>query len=191
MGQSWNAAGIRAVWSVWKCPALARPHQQVPDIRHVDWAALKKTHQMTHVLFDKDNTLTAPYAPTVWPPLRASLRACQATFGADRVYVHSNSIGSADDPRGVRAEQFEAENGVRVLRHGGKKPDVLEARDWPPGMVPAQTAIVGDRLLTDMVMGNRMGMHTILVQPFCLDDDNVMAAWIRRLEQRWLRWCAH
>ncbi|MFN3361024.1 MAG: YqeG family HAD IIIA-type phosphatase [Pseudanabaenaceae cyanobacterium] len=33
------------------------------------------------------------------------------------------------------------------------------------GLEPAQVAMVGDRLLTDIVVGNRLGMYTILIQP--------------------------
>ncbi|MCS6959452.1 MAG: YqeG family HAD IIIA-type phosphatase [Pseudanabaenaceae cyanobacterium SKYGB_i_bin29] len=33
------------------------------------------------------------------------------------------------------------------------------------GLEPAQVAMVGDRLLTDILVGNRLGMYTILIQP--------------------------
>jgi predicted HAD superfamily phosphohydrolase YqeG len=40
---------------------------------------------------------------------------------------------------------------------------VLEAIQLPP----SQVAMVGDRLFTDTVVGNRLGLFTILVQPPC------------------------
>jgi HAD superfamily phosphatase (TIGR01668 family) len=33
------------------------------------------------------------------------------------------------------------------------------------GLSPDETAVVGDQLFTDMLGGNRMGMHTVLVKP--------------------------
>jgi predicted HAD superfamily phosphohydrolase YqeG len=40
---------------------------------------------------------------------------------------------------------------------------VLEAMELPA----AQVAMVGDRLFTDTIVGNRLGLFTILVQPPC------------------------
>jgi hypothetical protein len=33
------------------------------------------------------------------------------------------------------------------------------------GTTPAQTAMIGDQLLTDILGGNRLGLYTILVTP--------------------------
>jgi HAD superfamily phosphatase (TIGR01668 family) len=33
------------------------------------------------------------------------------------------------------------------------------------GLTPPEVAMVGDRLLTDILVGNRLGMYTILIQP--------------------------
>jgi hypothetical protein len=43
-------------------------------------------------VFDKDNTLTAPYALAVWPALTTSLQECQAVFEG-RIALLSNSAG--------------------------------------------------------------------------------------------------
>ena len=55
-------------------------------------------------MFDKDNTLTAPFAATVEPRLIESLGACQRAFGAGGVVLYSNSAGLKQyDPDGKTA----------------------------------------------------------------------------------------
>jgi len=71
---------------------LAIPHIEVPDIRWVEWRALKAAG-FKAVVFDKDNTLTAPYERRIHPPLAESLEECVAVFGASNVAVLSNSAG--------------------------------------------------------------------------------------------------
>lgn len=52
-------------------------------------------------IFDKDNTLTAPYVPTVAPHLAAALQECKCAFG-DKIVIYSNSAGLVQfDPDGV------------------------------------------------------------------------------------------
>lgn len=77
---------------VFKDPKFALPHISVPDIRYIDWAELRR-RGFKGVVFDKDNTLTAPYSLTPWPPLGYSLESCKSEFGAD-IAVFSNSAGN-------------------------------------------------------------------------------------------------
>ena len=130
-------------------PSLAVPHVSVPDIRWIDWKALR-TAGFEAVVFDKDNTLTAPFAVGgededededegagtsrrrrtsssasngAHPRVRASLDEARRVFGADRLALFSNSAGLAQyDREGHEAEAVERALGVRVLRHRLKKP---------------------------------------------------------------------
>ena len=52
---------------------------------------------------------------------------------------------------------------------------------------PAQVAMVGDRLFTDMVAGNRMGMTSLLVQPIDADGQPSRQDRLYRLELRLLK----
>lgn len=70
---------------------LALPHAAVPDIRHIDWAALKRAG-FQGVVFDKDNTITVPYSLTLWGSLESSMEECKTVFGND-IAVFSNSAG--------------------------------------------------------------------------------------------------
>ena len=81
---------------------MALPHVSVPSIAWLDWEALRKAG-FEGCVFDKDNTLTEPYADEVAPQLLPSLRRCQQAFGG-RLVLFSNSAGLAQfDPRGAPA----------------------------------------------------------------------------------------
>ncbi len=62
--------------------------------------------------------------------------------------------------------------------------EVLTAMDLPP----AQVAMVGDRLFTDILAGNRLGLFTILVQP----PAAVAGGWSQRSRtlRNWEIWVA-
>ena len=79
---------------------LALPHLAVPSIDSLDWGALARAG-FRGCVFDKDNTLTAPYAAAVAPALRPALERCRAAFEG-RLVLFSNSAGLAQyDPEGV------------------------------------------------------------------------------------------
>jgi phosphatidylglycerophosphatase GEP4 len=141
-------------------PSLAVPHISVPDIRWIDWRALRAAG-FEAVVFDKDNTLTAPFAVgggtegggkgggnAAHPRVRAALADARRVFGDGRLALFSNSAGLAQyDPHGHEAEAVERGLGVRVLRHDKKKPaggrDDLERALAALAAAPAAAAAAG------------------------------------------------
>ena len=86
-------------------PELSVPHVSVPDIRWVDWRALRAAG-FKGCVFDKDNTLTEPYALGIHQPLAASMQHCMETFEGN-VAVLSNSAGLQEfDPTGVSSYEL-------------------------------------------------------------------------------------
>lgn len=173
--------------------SLAVPHLDVRDIRDLDFHQLRASG-CEGVIFDKDNTLTAPYADEVEPRLAEALRECCAAFGDDRVAVLSNSAGTPDDPGFRMAARLERSLGLPVLRRQHKKPKGFESvRAHFGGADPAMLVMVGDRFLTDVTFGNLHGMLTVHTQQLTSRGDNKVAALMRRLEDwllalyRWLR----
>ena len=76
------------------------PHIGVPNIASLNWSNLRKAG-FQGCVFDKDNTLTEPYAHIVAPQLAASLEDCKKEFGG-RLVVYSNSAGLQEfDPEGL------------------------------------------------------------------------------------------
>jgi len=51
---------------------------------------------------------------------------------------------------------------------------------------PADTAVIGDQLFTDVLGGNRLGLFTILVSPIS-DKEFIWTRIVRKLEKHVLR----
>ncbi|KAL3638287.1 hypothetical protein CASFOL_017658 [Castilleja foliolosa] len=183
LGQRINLEGIAcSVGILSKDKQLVIPHVSVPDIRRVDWAELKK-RGFEGVVFDKDNTITAPYSLSLWPPLRSSVEQCKSLFGAN-IAVFSNSAGLYEyDPDGRKAAALEDAIGIKVIRHGVKKPaGAAEEIENHFGCKSSRLIMVGDRPFTDIVYGNRNGFFTILTEPLSLAEEPLIVRQVRLLE---------
>jgi phosphatidylglycerophosphatase GEP4 len=216
LGQSMNVAGISLFLKLAVSDAsLAVPHIDCESIQDIDWFKLKKAG-FTAVIFDKDNTLTIPYATEVHPPLRESMKECKQAFGNERVCVYSNSAGLEQyDPDGIEAKHLEGELGIRVARHKEKKPSGSGAElakflnsnssnssnekekskskssesagEAKKENSPCEKFVfVGDRYLTDVVFGNKSGMFTIRVAPFDVSNESKAIAAARSIESYFL-----
>lgn len=101
--QNWNSAGVSSFFRVLGPDRrLILPHVSVPDIRWLDWAALRDAG-FRGCVFDKDNTLTEPFSLEVRHELRPALEECLAVFQPlSGVALLSNSAGLAQyDPEGT------------------------------------------------------------------------------------------
>lgn len=186
LGQSFNPAGVRVFAGLLLGGRhLAIPHVNVPDIRWIDWDALRQAG-FGGVVLDKDNTLTVPYARGVHPPLAAALAECQVAF-PQKAAVLSNSAGLRQfDRDGSEARLLERQLGIPVIRHGAKKPAgdgaALAAHF---GCETSRLVMVGDRYLTDVVFGNRLGMLTVRTAPLSLATEPFLVRGVRAAED-WL-----
>ena len=52
----------------------------------------------------------------------------------------------------------------------------------PAGPAPSDTVIIGDQIFTDILLGRRMGLYTILVKPLAMKEQFWMRM-VRRLER--------
>ncbi|ORZ02691.1 mitochondrial PGP phosphatase-domain-containing protein [Syncephalastrum racemosum] len=191
MVQSFNFAGIVNTFRVLLNPSLAVPHIVVNDLRSIPFRQLKQDG-IRAMAYDKDNCLTAPYVTSIHPPFKEAWAECKATFGVQNIVIVSNSAGTPDDPNGKEADNLEKALGVSVLRHAEKKPAcgaALAAHLAP--LQAHQVAVVGDRILTDIVFGNLNGNKTIWTREIVTEQgDNKMAAKLRRLEHKIVDWLA-
>nr|XP_043638005.1 phosphatidylglycerophosphate phosphatase 1, chloroplastic/mitochondrial [Erigeron canadensis] len=192
VGQRINVEGLLfSVSVITKNRNWVIPHVSVPDIRYIDWAALKKKG-FEGVVFDKDNTLTVPYSLALWGPISESVESCKSVFG-NNIAVFSNSAGLQEyDPDGRKARAVEFVIGIRVIRHQVKKPaGSAEEIERHFGCDSSKLIMVGDRPFTDIVYGNRNGFLTILTKPLSLAEEPFIVRQVRRIElalvNRWLR----
>lgn len=132
------------------------------------------------LILDADNTLVPRNQYQLDAPVIAWIEALQAS--GRKLCVLSNSAS----PRRVAA--MVAPWGIptlslarKPLRGGFAR--ALRLLDTPA----AQTAMVGDQLLTDILGGNAAGLRTVMVRPVS-SNDFVLYRWFgRRVERRVLR----
>ena len=173
MVQSLNTKALATLAYVLRHPTLLVPHVSVANISELNYTALKDQAVIQAVVFDKDNTLTAPYGTQLHPLADHGLAAAKAVFGVKNVAIMSNSAGTPDDPGYTDALNIEAALGIAVIRHEDKKPGGLDAVLAHFGVEdPTTVCMIGDRLLTDVVFGNLYGMLTVHTLPLCTGPDN-------------------
>ncbi|KAJ4981648.1 hypothetical protein NE237_032485 [Protea cynaroides] len=191
LGQSFNLEGIISTAAVvTRDRHLAIPHITVPDISWIDWVELER-RGFRGVIFDKDNTLTAPYSLALSPPLVPSLERCRSVFG-ENIAIFSNSAGLYQyDVDGAKATSIEKSLGIRVLRHGTKKPaGTAEEIEKDFGYATSLLVMVGDRHFTDIVYGNRNGFLTILTEPISTSAEPFIVKQVRKMETCLVNyWC--
>ena len=98
------------------------------DLSEIDFYKLK-SRGYSKIVFDKDNTLTAPYSVKLHPPFTQawyggrrhqiiiSRADCKNVFGVENIVIVSNSAGSPDDAGFRQAIEIEQSLGVSVLHH--------------------------------------------------------------------------
>ncbi|MEW5319018.1 MAG: hypothetical protein WDW38_010194 [Sanguina aurantia] len=150
---------------------IALPHLTVPDIRSLNWVALREAG-FKGVVFDKDNTLSRPYDPKIDPKLQSSVDECKRVFGG-KLVLYSNSAGLT---------QFDPQGQPTTPPAGGS--EELESHFGCPS---SQLLMVGDRYLTDIVFGNRHGMMTVRPAPLVLEGEPAGVVVARRVEEFYIR----
>ena len=96
--------------------------------------------------------------------------------------IVSNSAGTRNDSEGKEAALLEEATGVEVFRHSTKKPgcglDVLKHLQKIAKIRvkrPGQVVVVGDRLLTDVVMANKMGSWSIWIKDGVVENSGFVS----------------
>eukprot|EP00026_Physarum_polycephalum_P015134 Phypoly_transcript_15756.p1 GENE.Phypoly_transcript_15756~~Phypoly_transcript_15756.p1 ORF type:complete len:217 (+),score=26.30 Phypoly_transcript_15756:80-730(+) len=189
MVQSFNSNALGYLVRVLRNKSLVIPHFSTRDISYISFTNLKKAG-IKGIVFDKDNTLTAPYAPQIYPTLQTAYESCLETFGPNRVCIFSNSAGSSDDKDFLEAEKISRDLRVHVIRHVEKKPGGAEDVLAYLKCEPHEVAAIGDRYFTDILFGNLHGMLTFYTAPLTDVGDNSVVKLLRPYEhgivQRWI-----
>ncbi|KAJ9069858.1 hypothetical protein DSO57_1014341 [Entomophthora muscae] len=186
MVQSFNWEGIKYTALGMFRPSLLLPQMKVKNVSCIEFEKLYEKG-IRGVIFDKDNCLTAPYLKSIHPSIEPGWLRCKKHFTADRIAILSNSAGTPDDKNNSHATEVSESLGVHVIQHEIKKPGggdeirAFVAKNWKLEL--KQVAMVGDRVITDVVFGNLNGMYTIWTNEIISEkDDNPVAAKIRTLE---------
>ena len=186
--QSWNPlALIATARTLIRRPGLLVPHVAVRNVDELNYDALRAAG-VASIIFDKDNTLTAPYVDTAHVDVSDAITRAKDAFGSDNCIVLSNSAGSGDDaPEYPAAKACEAALGLRVARHpDAQKPQCLAGVVASLGEDVNSVAVVGDRLATDVLAANQCGALSVHTRPLDTKGDNPAALLSRFLENRLL-----
>lgn len=120
--------------------------------------AYLKARGVTLLLSDLDFTLAAKKTRRPDQSLRDWIAALHAA-GIQFMIVSNNRSGS-------RVTEFCADLGVPYQGHAGKpSPRGLEAAMARAGVEKNHVAMLGDKLLTDMLAANRAGVLALMVEP--------------------------
>lgn len=154
-------------------PGYLTPDLEVGSVAEIDTKGLKRVG-IRGIIFDVDNTLCGYHGTSVDERIRGTVELMKKEF---KTCVISNTN---DERRGELEEQF----GLHVVRSKVKKPrpePFLEALGYL-GTLPQNTAVIGDRLLTDIVGANRLGMYSIKVAPLDPGSDPLIIRLARGFE---------
>jgi HAD superfamily phosphatase (TIGR01668 family) len=155
---------------------LLRPRDRLPGVVALTPRYLAR-HGLRAVLVDLDNTLVGWNRDDPTAEVRAWLHRLRQR-GVPVGVVSNNGRGRVArfcDAFGLDAVAGAGKPGTRGLRRALAQ----------LGTGPAETALVGDRLLTDVLAGNRAGLYTILVP--ALDPRELWATRVlRSWEERYL-----
>ena len=132
--------------------------EHLSDIRP-DWL---QAQGIRLLLADLDNTLSAYRERTASPEIHTWKDGL--TKAGITLFIFSNSR------KPTRARTYAESLGVPFINRAGK-PSTRSFRRVmaQQGFTPAETAIVGDQIFTDVLGGNRSGVTTLLLRPKALD----------------------
>lgn len=154
------------------------PHQIVKTIYEIDLDALR-AEGVSGIITDLDNTLVGAREPLATPELIAWL---------DRVRALDFRVVIVSNNNQTRVSRFADPLGIPYI-HAARKPSNRSFRKALEllGLRADQVVVVGDQMLTDVLGGKRMGLHTILVSPIAPSDEGVFTRINRRIERIALR----
>lgn len=130
-------------------------------------------------LFDLDNTLMAPKTGALQQEIVDWLKVVKQDF---RIAIVSNNkkekyIKEAAELVGCPGYAAAAKPRRGAAIEALKEIDLL----------PSQVAVVGDRPLTDILLGQRLGLTTILVDPLIKHEEILIVKGLRKLERIFIK----
>jgi uncharacterized protein len=136
--------------------------------------------QIAALVLDVDRTLLPRRHSTLPPRMRQWLKQAQQQLP---IHLLSNNpsrqrIGAVARELGVPFTTSAAKPRRQSLRR------VLDTLQLPAGRV----ALIGDRVFTDVIAGNRLGLFTVLVKPIDPQGEPCQRDHLQKLELRLANW---
>lgn len=150
------------------------PDEYVKDIFHIKPETLKEKG-IKGIITDLDNTLVEWDRPEATPEIIEWFKSMQHAGIIVTIVSNNNE---------ERVKSFSEPLGIPFI-HNARKPlstSFVKARK-SMGISKEETVVIGDQLLTDILGGNRKGLHTILVVPVATSDA-LITRFNRMIERR-------
>ena len=154
-----------------------KPDYNLKNIYEIDFEELKQKG-IKCVMFDLDSTV---------------MRSKSATFEPETINWFNTFINDfevaiiSNNPNKEYIENASKIAPCRVIGDAKKpNPDVAKKYLDEVGIAPECAAMVGDRPLTDILVGKRLGCKTILVGSIN-PNENLLTRWVRALERSTIR----
>ncbi|TJY43491.1 YqeG family HAD IIIA-type phosphatase [Cohnella pontilimi] len=146
------------------------PDQIVHTVFDIDLDALQ-ARGVRGIITDLDNTLVSAKTPLATPELVTWLERVR-TIGFKVVILSNNNS--------TRVAKFAEPLDIPFVP-AARKPSSIAFRKALDKLelVPEQAVVVGDQMLTDVLGGRRMGLHTILVTPIAPAEEG----WTTRINR--------
>ncbi len=152
-----------------------KPSLIVQDITTIDLAALK-AQGIRGFIFDLDNTIMAPHTGALEERIATWLVLLQAE--GFKCLVLSNN------KKAEYCQLAQTVLNIPVISHAAKPRRAMFRKALEMiGLSAREVAMVGDRPLTDIWVGQRMGAYTILVDPLIKLQERRLYKVLRGLER--------
>jgi HAD superfamily phosphatase (TIGR01668 family) len=154
------------------------PGRTLPQLQLLE--LLERPLPIRALILDVDRTLLPRRSARLPPSAEQWLREAQR-----HLPIHLLSNNPSRRRVGTVAEQL----GVPFTTSAGKPRRAALRRVLADLGLPApQVALVGDRLFTDVIAGNRLGLFTVLVKPIDPEGQPCQRDHLQNLELRMARW---
>ena len=151
-----------------------KPDYNLKNIYEIDLNDLKN-QGINSLLFDLDSTLMGSKTGYYTEETLSWLENVKKDFF---VGVVSNNNNPAYIDKVLNCSDF-------PVVFGAHKPDIKVAKDFMEkhNIKPETTCFVGDRPLTDVLCGKKLGCKTILVDSITADSEKTIVSFARKLER--------
>ncbi len=151
-----------------------KPDYNLKSIYDIDLSELK-SKGIKIIMFDLDSTLMISKSGMYLEETKQWLSEVQKDFEVV-VISNNNSVEYLDKVRAI--SEFDVVGSAA-------KPDITVMKKYldDKGVMPSEAVMVGDRPLTDILGGVRLGCTTILVDSINADNENKPTRFVRWLER--------
>lgn len=165
----------------------SKSHGFVPDyfatsVQTIDYDELRR-HGVRYIALDVDQTLTHNRAVVLDEAVAKLLNGKVRDGVIEGIFIASNSRRNLDEiAKNVNAGRVRA---TRFIRKPGRQYYKRLLRQAK--CAPHEIAMIGDRLFTDVLGGNRAGLVTVMVDPHGPDMWIDRLTRMRTIEKRYLK----